>query len=398
MKLIVSKTKSKLTSVTIALQAGSANEVSGGFPLGTAHFLEHFLFKGTEKRGQFDISRGMAFLGADINAYTGHDSVKYVFSAPTENLEQCLEIFCDMVRNPCFPESEFEKEKQVIFEELASSEDDQFSLFYEKMFGEFYTSFYNTPVLGTRESLASIKLDDIKRFYHTFYKPENMIFSVVTSKKESEVQELVNKYFYEVDDKFDRILEYTSKSNIKKSREAVILRKEQEQSICGLCYVSPSKKSKDYYDAYVLSKILGSGMDSRLFQSVREDKNLVYTIQSSTMCDPSSGMFNIVFMTRSPEEAKAVVFQEIDKLLADGVTDEELQRAKNKIKSSLYYSFERQSHIASEKLNSLLENVRFGNLNSIIKKLDKLTKEDILKVAKKIFKGKSLSVTLKQEE
>ena len=147
----------------------------------------------------------------------------------------------------------------------------------------------------------------------------------------------------------------------------------------------------------MLSTIFGSGMDSRLFQSVREDKNLVYSIQSATMCDPKVGMLYIMFMTRSPEEANAVVKQEIAKLLTDGITDEELQRAKNKIKSKLYYSFERQSHSASEKLSSLLEDVRFGSLNAMIKKIEKITKEDVLRVANKIFSGKSLLVTLKQE-
>lgn len=134
MKYFYTKTNSRLTTVAIALQAGSALESKFGFPLGTAHFLEHFMFKGSRSLSQFEISRGIAFLGGDTNAFTSHDKVVYHITVPVENLEPAIKIFSDMIKNPLFPEEELEKERQVILEEYYSYRDDVSDLMRDALF------------------------------------------------------------------------------------------------------------------------------------------------------------------------------------------------------------------------------------------------------------------------
>ncbi len=120
MKFIINKNPSKLATIAVAFQAGSALEIPNGFESGTAHFLEHFLFKGTPTRDSFELSRQIAFYGGDSNAYTSHEEVVYFITLPVDHFEAGVDILHDMVTNPAFPESEFDKEKQVILEELAS--------------------------------------------------------------------------------------------------------------------------------------------------------------------------------------------------------------------------------------------------------------------------------------
>jgi predicted Zn-dependent peptidase len=397
MKLLVSKTKSKLTNFSIVFQAGSVREESVGVPNGTAHFLEHYLFKGTEKRSQFELNRSMAFFGADINAYTSHDMVCYYFSCPTENLEQCVEIFSDMIKNPSFPVSEFEKEKSVILEELQSNLDSNDVVLSNELFSNMYNSFYDKTVIGTREDIQSIQIEHIKQFYNELYKKSNMIVSVVSAEKEDAIKDIVEKYLYTVDDVFERELKYDSKT-IKKDLSVKITREEIEQSLCVMAWPCRSNKHKDYYATLIFKTMFGSGMDSILFQSIREDKNLAYHVSASAFTDSSSGMFAINYYTSMPSVAKDAINVEVQKFLKDGCSDEQLQRAKNKIKAHLYGSMEKPSNISYSKVVALLEGVRNKSLDFISKKIDSVTKEDIARVSKDIFSGPTLLVEIVKSE
>ena len=399
MKLLLTKKKSRITNVSVTFQGGAAQEPLHEFKPGTAHFLEHFMFKGTATRDHLRLSKDMAFIGADPNAHTSHDHVSYHYDVPTENLEKSLEIFCDMIKNPIFPESELEKERQVILEELATSKDDHYTTFFEFIAKNVYASFYGNPILGTEESINSIQIEDLKKFYDKFYKKESMVVSVVSSLKEEEIKILLEKYLYPVDDKFQRLLEYDAKVAIKDDADLLIEKKELQQSLCYVGYKCPNLRSKDAYAVKILASILGDGMDSRLFHSVREDKNLVYSISADVSADVSYGIFYSLFFTRNPEEAYEAVDLEIKKLLEHGLYEEEVQRTKNKIKSVLYKVDESPTTLSNVNLSYFLQRNKVPKLrlNSSIKKIEKVTIDDLMRVAKKIFSEKRMRITMKQE-
>jgi processing peptidase subunit alpha len=144
--------------------------------------------------------------------------------------------------------------------------------------------------------------------------------------------------------------------------------------------------------------MFGSGMDSILFQSIREDKNLAYHVSASAFTDSSSGMFAINYYTSMPSVAKDAINVEVEKFLKDGCSDEQLQRAKNKIKAHLYGSMEKPSNISYSKVVALLEGVRNKSLDFISKKIDSVTKEDIARVSKDIFSGPTLLVEIVKSE
>ena len=297
------------------------------------------MFKGTAKRDSFAISREIAFYGGDSNAYTSHEDVVYFITLPVDHFEAGVDILHDMVSNPIFPEPEFEKEKQVILEELASTGDSVHRVIGQTLASHIYSNYLSKPIIGTEESINSIQLDDLKRFFSSFYKKENMLISVYSSLKQTEVEVLLTKYFGEQDGEVNFLLT-PEPTKILKTKVVDVIRKDLEQSHVVWTWPSFKYGSKDTYAAAVLGNILGSGMDSRLFQEVREKANLVYGIGAGSSGDRTSGTFSIHFSTRpqNMEQAKEIILAEIEKITSTLPTEEEVQRSKNKMRTGIYRS------------------------------------------------------------
>lgn len=399
MKFIINKNPSKLATIAVAFQAGAALEDSTGVPRGTAHFLEHFLFKGTPKRDSFELSREVAFYGGDSNAYTSHEEVVYFITLPVDHFEQGVEILYDMVTNPAFPEDEFEKEKQVILEELASSNDSVNRVLGKAFSEKFYSNYLGTPVIGTEESIKSIQLSDLKKFFSSHYKKENMLISVCSPLKQSEAESLIEKYFGKQDGDAAFILT-PEKTKVRKTQTIVVPRQDLEQAHVIWAWPSFKYGSKEVYAAAVLSSILGDGMDSRLFQEVREKANLVYGIGAGSSADRTSGTFSIHFSTRPQnlEQAKTIILSEIEKITSTLPTEEELQRSKNKMRTGIYRGWQSAEGIAMKVIDHYFMKKKIPNIASINRKLSKVTAEDVVEVAKKIFAGKNVMAIAKKVE
>jgi predicted Zn-dependent peptidase len=399
MKFIINKNPSKLATIAVAFQAGSALEFQHNFPAGTAHFLEHFLFKGTPNRDSFELSREIAFYGGDSNAYTSHEEVVYFITLPVDHFEKGMEILHDMVTNPAFPEQEFEKEKQVILEELASGNDSVHRVIGKAFSEKFYSNYLSTPVIGTEESIKSIQLQDLKNFYSSFYKKENMLISVCSPMKQGEVESLLVKYFGEQDGEAAFILT-PEKTKVRKTQTVIVPRQDLEQAHVVWAWPSFKYGSKEVYAAAVLGNILGDGMDSRLFQEVREKANLVYGIGAGNSADRTSGTFSIHFSTRPQnlDQAKDIILAEIEKVVSVAPTEEELQRSKNKMRTGIYRGWQSAEGIALKFIDHYFMMKKIPSLAATNRKLSKVTAEDVMKVAKKIFSGKNVMAVGKKVE
>ena len=399
MKFIINKNPSKLATIAVAFQAGSALEKSTSVPDGTAHFLEHFLFKGTPKRNSFELSREIAFYGGDSNAYTSHEEVVYFITLPIDHFESGVEILHDMVTNPAFPEDEFEKEKQVILEELASTNDSVHRVIGRAFAEKFYSNYLSQPVIGTEESINAIQLKDLKTFFSTHYKKENMLVSVCSPLKQAETEAIIAKYFGEQDGDAAFLLT-PEKTKVRKTQTVIVPRQDLEQAHVVWAWPSFKYGSKEVYAAAVLGNILGDGMDSRLFQEVREKANLVYGIGSGNSSDRTSGTFSIHFSTRPQnlEQAKEIILNEIQKVMTTLPTEEEVQRSKNKMRTGIYRSWQSAEGITLKCVDHYFMQKKIPNIHSVNRKLSKVTAEDVVKVAKKIFTGKNVMAIGKKVE
>jgi len=378
------KTHSKLSTIVVSFRAGSRIENSGGFNSGIAHMLEHCIFKGTKNRKSLEIQRDIAFLGGDINAYTSHEMVAYHITVPYENLENAMEILSDIVFCSTIPDEEFLKEKEVVKEEELSRLDSIGSFIWNKFSKEFFSNYISEPVIGTQSSIEKFTSSEVRDFYRKYCTKADAVVSICTNLPKNKTSDLFKKYFGKNTGKIRGVGEFDD-SKYKPSREIVIHRPGIEQTYVWVG--TPGVKSGSEFEPAVkmMSTILGSGMDSRLFTEVRENRGLAYSVSSSSNEWSNGGLMLITSSTRDENvpEMLSVIDLEIDKMKRDLVEDEELQRAKNKIRTSFYSLIESSYGVAIRSSKEKL----FGkiSLNEYIDLLNSVQPEDIRVAANKVF-------------
>lgn len=389
MKFVFQKTKSRLATVMICFDAGARAE-GKEFSPGIAHMLEHMIFKGTQKMGYLDIPVQIASLGGSVNAYTSLEQVVYYITAPVENLEAVMDILSDMVFHSTFPEEEFLKEREVVMEECAASNDSIDSFVYENFINNYMHDRAKLPVIGTMESIAGFTRDEVVSFYKKNYTLNNCIVGVVANKKKQDVEALVEKYISKPDGIF---VGQKVKKNKKKPKPLVTVTKDDIQhAYVYMAYklVDADKKKEAIYDIFF--EIFGMGMDSRLFTEVREKRGLCYSIGGGTYFTRDTPSILIHSSTRPErvEELVSVIKQEVDRIKEGGVTAEELSRAKNKWIASHYSQVESGRGMLKDSLNRAF--YKSIPLKSVEKSVDAVTEQDMIDIANEIFNHDMLQV------
>lgn len=381
----ITRTHSRIATIIVAFNAGSRNEKRSRHNLGIAHMLEHSIFKGTQDMNAMEIQKKIAFLGGRSNAFTSHEMVAYFITVPYENIEACMAILSDMVFNPIFPEDEILREIEVVKEEEMSSKDDTESYiwrsFSSKFFGDHYLA---TPVIGCQDTIAKFTRGEIASFHSRFCNKKDAIVSLCSNLSKKDSKAMLTKYFGKASGrikthyKFDDPV-YAESAELELERPGI------EHTYVWMGMPSINKASKMAPSVRLLTTILGSGMDSRLFEEVREKRGLVYGVSASSSEWQNGGLSLVEFSTRESnvEEGMEVVLSEIDKIKNVRVSDEEIQRAKNKIRASFYSAIEDSYNLASWALKKRL--VGIPEIDEYMTMIDEVTPEDILSAAKTIY-------------
>lgn len=338
---VISKTHSRIATIIVSFNAGSRVESVGSYNPGIAHMLEHSLFKGTETRNSTEIQREIAFLGGSSNAFTSHESVAYYVTVPYENLEQCVDILSDMVFNPIFPEEEFLREVEVVKEEEMSSCDDTNSFIWRNFAERFFDNYIATPVIGTKESIGSFTNDEVKKFHSQFCERKNAVVSLCSNLSKKDSRELLNKYFGKQTGRISGPHKFVQ-SNYEESDTVHLVKGDLEHVSLWIGMPAPNMESEHDSAIQILTTIMGRGMDSRLFEEVREKRGLVYGVSANYSDWQTGGLSLIELSTRGANviEAKETVDAEVQRIKLNVPTEEEVQRAKNKIRSSFYSAIE----------------------------------------------------------
>ncbi len=226
-----------------------------------------------------------------------------------------------------------------------------------------------------------------------------MLISVCAPMKQSETEAVITKYFGEQDGQANFLLT-PEKTKVKKTLTVEVPRNDLEQAHVIWAWPSFKYGSKEVYAAAVLGNILGDGMDSRLFQEVREKANLVYGIGAGNSTDRTSGSFSIHFSTRpqNMEQAKSIILAEIQKAMTTLPTEEEVQRSKNKMRTGIYRSWQSAEGIALKCVDHYFMKKKIPSIAATNRKLSKVTAEDVMAAAKKIFVGKNVIAVAKKVE
>ena len=321
----------------IMVRAGAIDEEKNN--AGISHFVEHMMFKGTEKRGPYDIAGDIDKIGGQINAFTSKEMTCYYVKSVAENYKKAADVLVDMIENSVFDSEEMNRERKVICEEIKMTKDDPDDLAHESLVTNIFKggSLANS-ILGTASSLKKIKHATIKKYVAQQYTRDSIVVSIAGNFDEQDVC----GYFA---DKFSRLAE-TKEKNKETKGEYKPFAKLQVKDInqTHLCLGTKGMKTLDdgFYAFQVLNNLLGGSMSSRLFQNIRERKGLAYSVYSSIGNFSSDGYFEIYAGVAHDKVGDAVagIREELKKLSQTAVSDEELRSSKEQMKASYVFSGE----------------------------------------------------------
>ncbi len=392
--VIVSEKMSHVRSVSfgVFLRSGSRHETAAQH--GLTHFIEHALFKGTMKRSAAQIAEESDALGGHLDAFTGREMVGFYNKVLDEHLPRAFELIADLLTNPAFDPVELEKERNVILEEIKMVEDTPDDIIFDIFCENFYPDHpLGRPILGTPETLATFKPGVVRSYYDEIYRPDNYVIAAAGNLEHERLTDLAQKYFGDLK---PRGLDLISSAPL--AEAPIILRHkgELEQSHLVIGAPCPSAVSEDRYAAHILTVILGGGMSSRLFQSVREDRGLVYTIFSSASPFRDCGYLSIYAgaSTEQLNETIEATMEELREIKDQPVGEDELQRNKDQLKASLMLNLESTSSRMSSLAQQEMSFECFISPDEIIERVDAVTPQDVQRVAIEIFRPEALAATL----
>lgn len=341
-KLILDKMDSvNSTSIGIWCGTGSVNERPEEY--GISHFIEHMLFKGTKNRNAYQIVQEMDSIGAEINAFTSKEKTCFYAKCIDENLYRAADVLVDMIENPLFDAEELEREKLVIIEEINMNADDPDDVAMDEFDNiSLSGSGLAHPVLGFKENIMSFNHDFLAKYYNEHYCKDNIFVSIAGSFDEDEVIQYFQSKFNTIPDK-KRIDEFVMPEG-RHEFKTIVKDIEQAHIVMGLNTVPASDERR--YHLSVLSTLLGGGMSSRLFQTIREKKGLAYSVYSSNSFFTKTGQFGIVAGVAKDrvDEFIEAVREELDLLANESVKQEEFDTALTQLKASYIFSSENTLH------------------------------------------------------
>jgi len=384
--LIIEDHSLPLVSYCTFYKVGTRNERKG--ITGISHFLEHMMFNGTKKYGPkiFDIL--IESNGGYSNACTSPDMTVYYQEFPKDVLDSIVELESDRMTNLVFEPVILESERKVILEERSSSienyppgklEEELFSLAYEE-------HPYSWPVIGLREDIESISQEDLMNYYHSFYCPNNAVIVISGDIYSNDVLPIIKK-FYEHIPPFELNTNSLKLPSIKKEKRKEISHKVEIPSFMS-AYLCSSVKSKDIFVLDLIDTILAYGKSSRLYQKLIEEKSMAIkiSVDFSWKLDPSLFIFYIQMSSNySNYDGEEVIYEELNKIKKEGISIDELNKAKNIHIVDFLRSFKKnisRAHLIGQ------SEILFGDwkkIFSLIEEYMRITEDDVLEVINKYF-------------
>jgi predicted Zn-dependent peptidase len=376
----------------IWVRNGSRNEKN--FENGISHFIEHMMFKGTQNRTSKQIADEMDGIGGQLNAYTTKEYTCYYVRALDNHIDQALNILTDMFFNSNFEDKEIEKEKGVVLEEINMYEDSPEELAHDLMQKAVWEDDpLGESILGTSDTIAAFDNKVLKSFLNKRYRPENTVIAVAGN---FEYDEMINK-IEQIFTTWNLNAEDDYKYTIPKYKSNIVTKaKDIEQVHLCLSFPGISSNSEDVYTMITLNTILGGGMSSRLFQKIREDRGLAYSVYSYPTNYKDTGLFTI-YAGMNPSQTLEVIdliIKEIELLKTNEIPLKDLTKTKEQLKSNYIMGLESTSSRMSSLGKSQLILNKIRTPDEIIEEVDAITEEKINVLIKKLFDFSQISASI----
>ena len=399
LEILTIKKDTQIASINLGVKVGSIYESLE--EKGISHFIEHMLFKGTNKRNNEELNDELESLGGEYNAYTDYNSTVYTISCLSEELENACILLGDMITSSNFPEEEIERERGVILAEMRTSKDDIEDLSFKRVNEvAFNSSPLRYDVTGLEEVVKGFKRDDIKRFYNKYYTPKNSLITMVSSMEHEEAKELISREFSNWQGEEEVEHPVISEDNIPLKK--VSYKNDMEQSTIVYLYTFYHLDKNDELALRILNHRLGESSNSLLFREVREKKGLAYDIY--THLDMTKNVKTLYVYTavsdEDVEEAIRAIDETLDKVVNGKIEigNKDLAIMKKVHKTAVISTLEDSAELCNYILHQELEGEDIYEFVKDMEGLNNLNRDKIYKVSKLVLKDPTIHILTSPKE
>ena len=375
-------------SMGVWVDAGSVceNEAEAG----ASHFIEHMLFKGTERRTAAEIAAEMDAIGGNLNAFTAKECTCFYAKVLDEHLPRAADMLADLLRNSKFDEADIEREKGVVCEEILMTEDSPEDMAHETLCALLYEDTpLAKPILGTQESVRSFTRETLMDYMGRYYMPNNIVISCAGHFEREALMDALNRYFAGggMGERSPRKV-----STLSGGHRFRAVEKDIEQVHLCLGFPGFALDEDGQYALFVLNNALGGSMSSRLFQSIREARGLAYSVYSYPSSYTETGYFALYAGTGegTAEQVTALILEELEKLRKNGLTKEEFIRSKEQLKGSYMLGQESTSARSNAIGKMELLRSRVYSEEEIMQRIERITMDDVQAILPKVLDANAM--------
>ena len=389
---IITERMSHVRSASVGIWVRSGSRHEAAELNGISHFIEHTLFKGTSTRTAREIAVESDAIGGHVDAFTSREVASYYVKVLDEHLPRAFDLLADLVTSPLFDNQELDRERNVVMEEIKMVEDTPDDLVHETFVSNFWPDHpLGRSILGTADTLATFDHNKVSEYFGEVYTPRNLVVSGAGNLEHASFVDMVSRHLGHLSDRAADL----SVSAPSPHARRIILSKDLEQAHLVLGVRCPSLISEDRYSVHVLNVILGGGMSSRLFQTIREEHGLAYSVYSGVNAYTDAA-YLAMYAATSPGQIEDLIrlsIEEFGKLKDEQVPASELERAKDQLKVSVMLGLESTS---SRMSNLARQEIFFGRqftLDEILDRIESVSLDDVQRMAREIFDGGALALT-----
>jgi predicted Zn-dependent peptidase len=395
---VITESLPAVRSAALGIWVGVGSRDEDRQHAGATHYLEHLLFKGTSRRTALEISAAMDAVGGELNAFTAKEYTCYYARVLDTDLPLAIDVLSDMVNSSLIAPRDVDAERGVILEEIAMNEDDPSDLVHEAFAAQLFGDTpLGRPILGTVDSINSITRDRIAEHYRGRYTPDSLVVAAAGSLDHGRVVELVQEAFSHVlaGDRQPAPPRLAGPSADGTGTGVRLVSRPIEQANLVLGCGGLARNDDRRFALGVLNSALGGGMSSRLFQEVREKRGLAYSVYSFSSQHAECGQWGIYAgcLPAKADDVLAICREEVQKVISDGLTDEELDRGKGQLRGSIVLGLEDPSSRMSRLGKSELVYPRLEPVDEVLASIEAVTDQDVRDVAAAVLgQPKALAV------
>lgn len=393
LRIVCAPSPTEVVYCGLAIDAGTRDEQEA--ESGMAHFTEHMSFKGTARRKAWHIINRMESVGGDLNAFTGKEETVYYCTCLKPHLSRAIDVLADIVFHSTYPQHEMDKEVEVVASEIESYNDSPSELIYDDFEALLFQGHpLGRNILGDAELLRQTTTADMQRYVRRMYTPDRMVLFIYGRVEPKQVIRLVEK-----------ALSGLTPAEEKAAPERTVLPSYQAQTVekqmdTHQAHVMMGRRTyggsdKNHLAMFVLNHLLGGpGMNSRLCQSLREKRGLVYTVESSLTTYTDTGVWAVYFgcEPRQAERCRKLVLRELERLTAAPLSPTALAAVKKQIKGQIGLSYDNFENVAIGMGKRFLHYNRIQTREALCRRIDALTAEDLWHTAQEMFRPEELTV------